>query len=486
MSAASQSAIATIVPRQAGVTKLSVYVSSTTAAASANARSTSPRVNWYWRWCALVPSSSWTSGAPGSSAARGSKTAASSSYSTSMRASARSAISGVSAATAATSSRFGTVLPMMSKGCVMVRSEPDRLLVLTEHVLHGARDLAQRRVRPHGFQDGIHEVARGARLVGEVPERAGRRAVVAVTTDPLELGDLRRGHLRVEGVQLDLVVGLRRLVADVAVGADLRDLARDELLLEQVGLARDLGLERAAFHGLDDAAHALDPGHLLEDLRLHGTRQRLDVVRARERVYRVRSARLLGADLHGAERDELRLRRRDRAGLVVGRQRHRLSAGQCPGEGDVGAADDVVLGLLDDKRRAAAPDQRSEHPRFWIFRAEPSAQHARVQAPARAELRDLLEDLPPRREVERDPRREVVDEDPAREHELDVRGSDLEPVRHLLRRRAARLTDVVAARSEEHTSELQSPCNLVCRLLLEKKKKKTQYMSHRNEQTREQ
>src|ERR1039457_6364969 len=29
-----------------------------------------------------------------------------------------------------------------------------------------------------------------------------------------------------------------------------------------------------------------------------------------------------------------------------------------------------------------------------------------------------------------------------------------------------------AMRSEEHTSELQSPCNLVCRLLLEKKKDK--------------
>src|SRR2546426_251175 len=28
-------------------------------------------------------------------------------------------------------------------------------------------------------------------------------------------------------------------------------------------------------------------------------------------------------------------------------------------------------------------------------------------------------------------------------------------------------------RSEEHTSELQSPCNLVCRLLLEKKKSRT-------------
>src|SRR5256885_10258603 len=29
---------------------------------------------------------------------------------------------------------------------------------------------------------------------------------------------------------------------------------------------------------------------------------------------------------------------------------------------------------------------------------------------------------------------------------------------------------LIEARSEEHTSELQSPCNLVCRLLLEKKK----------------
>src|SRR5205807_5686227 len=30
----------------------------------------------------------------------------------------------------------------------------------------------------------------------------------------------------------------------------------------------------------------------------------------------------------------------------------------------------------------------------------------------------------------------------------------------------------ISGRSEEHTSELQSPCNLVCRLLLEKKKNK--------------
>src|SRR5256885_5135514 len=36
-------------------------------------------------------------------------------------------------------------------------------------------------------------------------------------------------------------------------------------------------------------------------------------------------------------------------------------------------------------------------------------------------------------------------------------------VRRLARQRGQ------SARSEEHTSELQSPCNLVCRLLLEKK-----------------
>src|SRR2546426_4454777 len=42
-----------------------------------------------------------------------------------------------------------------------------------------------------------------------------------------------------------------------------------------------------------------------------------------------------------------------------------------------------------------------------------------------------------------------------------------------LRRSVKRILEA-AGRSEEHTSELQSPCNLVCRLLLEKKKKKIQ------------
>src|SRR2546426_5705158 len=61
-----------------------------------------------------------------------------------------------------------------------------------------------------------------------------------------------------------------------------------------------------------------------------------------------------------------------------------------------------------------------------------------------------------------------IDEDPRAERHAQQR----------VERRVVRAHPIglrVAARevrSEEHTSELQSPCNLVCRLLLEKKKKK--------------
>src|SRR2546426_9326609 len=41
--------------------------------------------------------------------------------------------------------------------------------------------------------------------------------------------------------------------------------------------------------------------------------------------------------------------------------------------------------------------------------------------------------------------------------------------RSALMERSPKTRIVTNARSEEHTSELQSPCNLVCRLLLEKK-----------------
>src|SRR5256885_5775693 len=56
-------------------------------------------------------------------------------------------------------------------------------------------------------------------------------------------------------------------------------------------------------------------------------------------------------------------------------------------------------------------------------------------------------------------------------------GAEFEGIRqqvdqHLLEERAVAeaIRQIPDLRSEEHTSELQSPCNLVCRLLLEKKK----------------
>src|SRR5256885_4078474 len=44
----------------------------------------------------------------------------------------------------------------------------------------------------------------------------------------------------------------------------------------------------------------------------------------------------------------------------------------------------------------------------------------------------------------------------------------------------AGLSDQFIRRSEEHTSELQSPCNLVCRLLLEKKKNRRHHHEPRD------
>src|SRR5258708_15281459 len=55
-------------------------------------------------------------------------------------------------------------------------------------------------------------------------------------------------------------------------------------------------------------------------------------------------------------------------------------------------------------------------------------------------------------------------------------GSCLRSLVHLLRQ-LMRSRSQLLARSEEHTSELQSPDHLVCRLLLEKKKHERMYIS---------
>src|SRR2546426_5016961 len=76
-----------------------------------------------------------------------------------------------------------------------------------------------------------------------------------------------------------------------------------------------------------------------------------------------------------------------------------------------------------------------------------------------------------------------------------TRSSDLlhrntHPASHVRRGRPSRTISALStrwlcrwrmsSRSEEHTSELQSPCNLVCRLLLEKKKLTRAYSNSQN------
>src|SRR5256885_9391192 len=67
----------------------------------------------------------------------------------------------------------------------------------------------------------------------------------------------------------------------------------------------------------------------------------------------------------------------------------------------------------------------------------------------------------------------ISDVFPILRREGDRIDNDLAPgCAHAPDQQRARIDAARRRRSEEHTSELQSPCNLVCRLLLEKKKKK--------------
>src|SRR5256885_13280556 len=66
------------------------------------------------------------------------------------------------------------------------------------------------------------------------------------------------------------------------------------------------------------------------------------------------------------------------------------------------------------------------------------------------------------------------DKKPLHYHLIGIGGTAMASLAGLLKAAGHTVTgsdERVYPRSEEHTSELQSPCNLVCRLLLEKKKR---------------
>src|SRR3989454_8025686 len=91
-----------------------------------------------------------------------------------------------------------------------------------------------------------------------------------------------------------------------------------------------------------------------------------------------------------------------------------------------------------------------------------SAQESGGAKPARKDARH------DRRDVRRDRKDIHQDTKDIHQDRKDVR-DDRKDIREDVKN--GDLKDARQDRSEEHTSELQSPCNLVCRLLLEKKKK---------------
>ena len=106
-------------------------------------------------------------------------------------------------------------------------------------------------------------------------------------------------------------------------------------------------------------------------------------------------------------------------------------------------ADDVVLGLLRGQRRAAGLRVEAERQRAWVGRAEAVAHDLGPQAPRRAELRDLLEEVVVGVEEEGEALAEVVRGQAGGDRRLAVGDSVRERERELLRGARSGLADVV-------------------------------------------
>ena len=145
-----------------------------------------------------------------------------------------------------------------------------------------------------------------------------------------------------------------------------------------------------------------------ERARLELVRQRLDVVRAAERVGRGGRAGLGGEHLLRPQRDRRRALGRQRERLVERVRVQRLRAAADRRQRLDRDADDVVLGLLRGQRRAAGLRVEAQRERLRVRRAEALAHHPRPQPARRAELRHLLEEVVVRVEEERQPLAELV------------------------------------------------------------------------------
>jgi hypothetical protein len=122
----------------------------------------------------------------------------------------------------------------------------------------------------------------------------------------------------------------------------------------------------------------------------------------------------------------------------------RLGAAQHRRQRLDGGAHDVHLRLLGRQRDARGLGVEAHQQRALRLGAVALAQHPRPDPPGRAVLGDLLEEVDVRVEEERQPRRELVDVQPARDRVLDVGEPVGQREGELLGGGRSRLADVVA------------------------------------------
>ena len=215
--------------------------------------------------------------------------------------------------------------------------------------------------------------------------------------------------------------------------------------LDAVGGLLDLALLEAALDGGQRAAEGLDLVEIGPGGRLELVRQALDVVGAGQRVGRLGHAGLVGQDLLGPQGQPGGLLGRQGERLVAGVRVQALGPAEDGGEGLDRGPDDVVVDRLGGQRRAGGLDVEAAQHRARVRRPEALAHDRRPHPAGDPELGDLLEQLAPGREEERQPAGEVVDVEAALDGRLDVGDGVGQGEGQLLGGRRPGLAHVVAA-----------------------------------------
>src|SRR6266571_5387924 len=192
-------------------------------------------------------------------------------------------------------------------------SVEEGLLPDAEHLAHHVADFAEGRLRPHGIEDERHRVVVALARRAQTVERSGVLLRVSRSAKLPEAVDLGLERRFAHAERLD--IGL--LVDDEIVDTDDRALLVLDLPLVAVRRVCDLLLEESLPDGGDHATEVLDPLEGAIGLLLEFVRERLEEVRAAERVHRVRRAALVGKDLLGPQGDPRGLLVRDLIRLVV-------------------------------------------------------------------------------------------------------------------------------------------------------------------------